>query len=197
VAWEPAETIGALDELDELIRRAAGVPFTDQIRLDPGRIDPVLARLGAAVSGGPLELSYELDQLAELVREATPIPLTHEVRVEREAMYDRLDRMRAACAKPSREHLAPAVAATLNDFDEFLGNAKLVPLTMQVRLDRATASDLLERLRAAVRDPSPDAAGALSELDALLRNAKSVPFTKDIRVGIGDLSERLDRIGAE
>ncbi|HEY2354185.1 MAG TPA: hypothetical protein VGH79_04720 [Gaiellaceae bacterium] len=195
MAWEPTDTIAALDELDELVRRAGTVPLTEQVRLDPARLDAVIERLRAAVSGGPLELSYALDQLAELARGAKAIPLTNEVRVEREELYDKLDRMRAACARPSREHLPPAVAAALGAFDELLENAKLVPLTMQVRLDRAKTLELLDRLRAARQEPSPDAAAALAELDVLVHNAKSIPLTKDIRVSIVELSELLDRIG--
>ena len=196
MAWEPSETIALLDELDELVLRAGSVPLTDQVRLDRGRIDPLLERLRAAVSSGPPELARVLEELAELVRGAKPIPLTSEARVEREEIYDRLDRMRAACARPSREHLPPEVAAVLDDFDELLDNAKLVPLTAQVRLDRAKADTLLDRLRAALGDPTPSAASALAALDARLRDAKSIPLTNQIRVDIVDVYETLDRIAA-
>lgn len=197
MTWERAETIALLDDLDELIRRAGGVPLTDQVRLDRGKIDSLLERLRTAVRGGPLELSHVIDELDALVQGAKSVPMTNEIRVGREEIYDRLDRLRAGCATPSREHLPPEVAGVLGELDEFLSTASLVPLTAQVRLDRAQAYALLDRLRAAFRDPSAEVAAALDDLDKLVRGARGIPFTNQIRVGMVDIYETLDRIGAE
>jgi hypothetical protein len=43
------------------------------------------------------------------------------------------------------------VAALLDQLDELIHNAKPVPLTTQVRLDRAQVYDVLDRLRATLR----------------------------------------------
>lgn len=189
MAWEPSEAITVVDQIDEFVHGAGGVPFTDQVRLDAAKLDPLLERLRTAVRGGPLELTSLVDELNALIHGAKPLPLTSEIRIEREAIYDRIDRMRAAFAKPSREHLPPPLAAALGEFDDFLGSAKLVPLTTQVRLDRRRAQELLDRLRAV-------APGGVDQLDALFRNAKSIPFTNEIRVSIVEVSEALDRVEA-
>jgi hypothetical protein len=196
VTWEPAETIALLGQLDDVVRQARAVPLTDQARLDLRTVEPLLGRLRMAGRDGPPGLAGALDELETLVRGAKAIPLTDEIRVERREIYDRLDRLRACCAAPSREHLRPEVARVLDELDAFLGGAKTVPLTAQVRLDREQAESLAGRLRTALRDPSPQAAAALDELDALLHGAKSIPFTHDIRVGIVELYETLDRISA-
>ena len=196
MAWEPAETIVLLDRLDELVRKAGGVPLTDQVRLNRGNVELLLDELRTAANDGPGALAGPLDELDALVHAAKSVPLTDEIRVERNDVYDRLDRLRAACATPRRDHLPAYVAAVLDEFDELVGNARTVPLTAQVRLDREKAYALLDRLRAVLPDPSAGVAGALDELDGFLHGAKSIPFTNQIRVGIVELYETLDRIGA-
>ena len=196
MAWEPAETIVLLDRLDELVRKAGSVPLTDQVRLNRGNVDLLLDELRTAANDGPGELAGPLDELDALVHAAKSVPLTDEIRVERDDVYDRLDRLRAACATPRRDHLPAYVAAVLDEFDELVGNARTVPLTAQVRLDREKAYALLDRLRAVLPDPSAGVADALDELDGFLHGAKSIPFTNEIRVGIVELYETLDRIGA-
>ena len=197
VAWEPAETIVLLDRLDELVGKASSVPLTDQVRLNRGKVDLLLDELRTAVNDGPAELVGPLDELDALVRGAKSVTLTDEIRAARDDVYDRLDRLRAACAtRPRRDHLPPDVAAVLDEFDGLVGNARTVPLTAQVRLDRATAYALFDRLRATVRGPSAEVADALDELDGLLHGAKSIPFTNEIRVELVEVLETLDRIGA-
>jgi hypothetical protein len=92
---EPTEAMLAVDALDEAIHGAAGVPFTDQVRLDRRPVDDMLGTLRTALPSGSAALLGELDQL---IQRAKPIPLTQEVRVDREAVYDILDRMRASFA---------------------------------------------------------------------------------------------------
>ena len=198
MTWEPAETNAVLDELDELVHKAGGVPMTDQVRLNPQTIDPLLARLRTAVDGQP-GLTAAVGDLDALVREAKSIPFTNEIRVEREGIYDLLDGMRAVCGTASRDSssttaLPIEAAAVLDEFDDFVLNAGTVPLTAQVRLDRTKAYALVDRLRAALHDPSVGAANALDELDKLVHGAKSIPLTNGIRVAVVEIYELLEQI---
>jgi hypothetical protein len=50
VAGEPSEAMVAVEELDELFRRAKPVPLTDQIRVERLEIYDVLDRMRASAS---------------------------------------------------------------------------------------------------------------------------------------------------
>ena len=196
--WAPTETIAILDELDELVHNAASVPMTDQARFDPRTIDPLLDRLRTAVDGQP-GLTALVEDLDALVREAKSVPLTKEIRVEREGIYDLLDGLRAVCGSAAGDS-APTTpvpseaAAVLDEFDDFVLNAGTVPFTAQVRLDRTRAYALVDRLRAALHDPSAETGAALDELDRRVHGAKSIPLTNDVRVGAVEIFELLERI---
>lgn len=198
MTWKPAETIAVLDELDELVRKASSVPMTDQARLNPETLDPLLDRLRKAVDGQP-GLTAAVGDLDASFHSAKSIPLTNDIRVEREGVYDLLDGMRAACGTASRDSssttaLPTEAAAALEEFDDFVLNAGTVPFTAQVRLDRTKAYALVDRLRAALHDPSAGAASAIDELDKLVHGAKWIPLTSEIRVALVEIYELLERI---
>lgn len=198
MTWEPAQTIAVLDEIEELVRKAASVPTTDQARLDPAAIDQPLDRLRRAVAGQP-GLTAAVEDLDALVRKAKSIPLTNEIRIERDGIYDLLDGMRAECGSTARDPaptaaLPSGVAAVLGELDDFVLNAHTVPFTGQVRLDRAKTYALVDRLRTELRDPSPDAASALDELEKRVHGAKAIPLTNEIRLGLVGIYELLERI---
>jgi len=89
-------------------------------------------------------------QLDELVRRAPPIPLTSQVRIDRSEIYDSLDLLRALEADAMRERGTAAFSnslAVLDELDALIQNAKPVPLTTQVRVDRTEIYRLLDRLR--------------------------------------------------
>jgi hypothetical protein len=141
-----------IEEFDELVRKANGVPFTDQVRLDRREIDGLLERLRTALSNGPSAVAALLDQLDELVQRAKPVPRTNQVRIERLEIYDVLDRMRATLWE-SADRTAPShgpseVTAALDALDELVRRAKPIPLTTQVRIDRIEIYELLDRIRA-------------------------------------------------
>lgn len=48
------------------------------------------------------------------------------------------------------DHESSDVAALLDELDQLVHNAKAVPLTLQVRIDREQIYDILDRLRAAL-----------------------------------------------
>jgi hypothetical protein len=92
-----------------------------------------------------------LDQLDGLVRRAPAIPFTNQIRIDRIQIYDSLDLLRALQADATRERgdAAPSDSlAVLDELDALIHNARPVPLTMQVRVDRSEIYELLDRLRA-------------------------------------------------
>jgi hypothetical protein len=95
----------ALDQFDELIRKAYGIPFTDQVRLDRGEVYVLLDRLRTAVNHPPVDVAGLLDELDELVQRAKPIPLTNQIRIDREEIYDLLDRIRTTPLRRADEDL--------------------------------------------------------------------------------------------
>jgi hypothetical protein len=102
VAGEPSEAMAAVEELDELVSKASGVPLTDQVRLDRRQAYVLLDRLRAALSQGPAEPAAMVDELDEFFRQAKPVPLTDQIRVGRAEIYDVLDRMRASASAKDR-----------------------------------------------------------------------------------------------
>jgi len=101
MSGEQSEALAAIDEFDESIFKAYGIPFTDQVRLDRRKFHRLLDRLRGALDHGPFEVAAMLDQLDELAQRAKPIPLTDQIRINREEIYDVLDRMRASIGEGS------------------------------------------------------------------------------------------------
>ncbi len=95
---------------------------------------------------------------------------------------------------PEREPTEAMLA--VDAFDEAIHDAHDVPLTDQVRLDRAKAERLLERLRTALPRGSSTLSSLFYELDELIRNAKPIPLTEQIRLDRGEVYDILDRMRA-
>jgi hypothetical protein len=96
-----------------------------------------------------------IDKLDDLAHNAKAVPLTDQVRVERREVQDIVAEIRAAIREDLTD--APTQVLTLVDeLDELARDAKPVPLTRHVRIDRAEVYDILDRLRAAI----PEARGA-------------------------------------
>ena len=93
---EQTEALAAVDEFDEAILKAAGIPFADQIRIDRRKLHVLLDRLRTALAHRSFDVAAMVDQLDELVLRAKPVPLTDQVRIDREEIYDVLDQMRAS-----------------------------------------------------------------------------------------------------
>jgi hypothetical protein len=102
VAGEPSAAMVAVEELDELVSKASGVPLTDQVRLDRREAYVLLDRIRTALSQGPPEPAALVDDLDELFRRAKPVPLTDQIRVGRAEIHDVLDRMRASASPEDR-----------------------------------------------------------------------------------------------
>lgn len=82
-----------VDQLDDLIHNAKPFPMTDQVRLDPDEIGPLLAQLHGQI---PAEAEQHVDRLDALLRDAGSIPLSRRVRVGKDELYEALDALREA-----------------------------------------------------------------------------------------------------
>ncbi len=94
------------------------------------------------------------------------------------------DELPAAPAGPPSE-----AALAIGAWYDAIGDARGIPLTDQVRLDRRKVNVLLDRLRAV------QPAGAF-ELDQLIQQAKPIPLTDEIRLERDDVYDVLDRMSA-
>jgi len=86
-----SDALVTVDILDDLIHNAKPVPLSDQVRLDPDEIQPLLDQLRLQV---PPEGEQHVDRLDALMRDAKPIPLTRRVRLHKEDLYEALDAIR-------------------------------------------------------------------------------------------------------
>ena len=89
-------------------------------------------------------------------------------------------------------------SSTAIDFlDDLVHNAKPVPLTDQVRLQRDELREAVAAIDAAL---APDvrrraeAEGLLERLEAIVEGAKPVPLTEQVRFDKDDLYEVLDAL---
>jgi hypothetical protein len=170
---ELAKLVRPLDE-DRVVRRGAGVwgPMEelfetvvgagngDRVRVDRDRLMDLVGRMREGVgqeeivarpvpgTHDPAALLALVERLETLAAEAHEIPLVpDEVRMETAEIYAVIAEMRAALplADTRLIHLLPV----LDELDQSVRNARPVPLTDQVRINRAKLSTTLKRIRAA------------------------------------------------
>jgi hypothetical protein len=72
---------------------------------------------------------------------------------------------------------------------EVLENARPVPLTDQLRLDKLDVYELVAELREGA-SPSPSLLGAAEAVEDAVRNAKPIPLTDQVRLP----KERVDEL---
>ena len=83
-------------------------------------------------------------ELERRFRDARQVPLTRDVvRVDRDEILGYVDQARAAAP--------PSALSVVDELDELVARAKVVPLTDSVRIDRKQALDLVRRLQDALR----------------------------------------------
>ncbi|HEX8103151.1 MAG TPA: hypothetical protein VF533_11085, partial [Solirubrobacteraceae bacterium] len=80
----------------DLLHKARFIPFSDQVRVGAGKLAAAVTRVRAAVPADRAQTMPLVEQLEAHTLQAPRIPFTSEVRVDREAVYDVLDRLRAA-----------------------------------------------------------------------------------------------------
>jgi hypothetical protein len=88
------------------------------------------------------------------------------------------------------------VELAIDALDEAVHDARRVPLTDQVRLDRGKAGVLLDRLRIALPSRPSELISIVDELDELIRRAKPIPLTDEIRLDREGVYDILDRMRA-
>ena len=200
----------AIDQLDDVVIRAPGVPLTRQIRLDPERIQRAIADLRRAIdaqlgllSGGDsaaTAMRRAAQGLEELVRAAPPIPLLGGVRIPRKRARDLVDELRdavpAAMVEHHRQVDPPEVAeryAAIFGLEGALYGARPVALTDQVRLDGGALDERVAALRAAFAGASPTPAG-VEAIGTLAAAAKPVPLAPEVRLSKTEVLEHLDAL---
>src|SRR2546423_7121234 len=93
------------------------------------------------------------------------------------------------------------VLVLIDKLDDLVHNAKAVPLTDQVRIDREEIYDILDQMRATIPEEIKQArwivkerqgmlAGAKGEVDRLLPEARGQPGGEAWQTGIGKIAER-------
>jgi hypothetical protein len=127
--------------------------LVEQMRAGSGRqdiVEPSALRLFDPA--GAIAL---IDELDGLLAGAPDVPLTNQARIDKDRAYDLLDGLRSELpfiAKESGEPLKTRLAELLpliDELDDELHNARPVPLTDQVRVDRGKLARILKRMRAA------------------------------------------------
>ena len=201
------DTLQAIDELDDLVNDARAVLFTAQARLDPDALRTAVERLRRAVTAEfGLLSAAQLDPVAEieaLAAAAKPVPFTSYVRIDRDAIIGKLDELRrglpeAIAAKrgvPYEQPPSAAALVTIDELDDLIHMARVVPLTDQVRLERADLDSRIATLRRQVAGNRP-AVTILERLEAVVADAKPVPLTDQIRVLKPRLYDTLDELRA-
>jgi hypothetical protein len=87
-------------------------------------------------------------------------------------------------------------ALAIEAFNEAVIDARGVPLTDQVRLDRREVAVLLDRLRTALRSGPSESRWLLDQLEELFQRAKPIPLTDDVRLEREAVHDILDRLSA-
>ena len=85
------------------------------------------------------------------------------------------------------------LAGLVDSLDQQIKNAKPIPLTNQVRLDKTPMHATLDE----IRGTAPGAVNPLvDELDELLQHARPVPLTDQVRLPKPDLEDIVNRMRA-
>jgi hypothetical protein len=196
------DVLAAVDALDDLVDRAPGIPLTDGARVRPEEFEAAVERIRSATRTelgllpGP-ELARALEDLPAASR---PIPLTSTLAISRTRMQDALDRVRIAVAAsrggatPEPPPRTPLMAA-IDAVEEQLSQARIVPLTPTVRVEKPELQEALSRLRALAVDV-PGAKTRVDELEWLAQAAVPVPLTSQIRLDPRPFRRVLERLRA-
>ncbi len=204
------ELLLAVDALEDVVYRARQVPLTDSVRVGRDVLDAAVARVQAAAAAevglvpGP-ELRAAIEELETVRKSARAIPLTSTVAVPKRRVHDALDRIRLSLppgAAGDASRWEPLVAA-IDELDERLRGARVVPLTPQVRLEGPELREAISFVRSRAGElfaaDTPGAApvsAVIGELERLVDAGTPVPLTSQIRVEPQPFHRQLDRLRA-
>ncbi len=82
----------------------------------------------------------------------------------------------------------------MQQLDQIVREARPVPLTTQVRVEKDAAYDVLDRMRAEAEREHAALLVPLDELDDTIHNAKPVPLTSQVRIDRERVEELLDQM---
>jgi hypothetical protein len=176
----------AYDLIDQMRDQAA-----EAVRLD----EDTFVRRGAGVL-------VPLDELDDVLHSAKSVPFTDSIRADRDELLEILGRVRRGATEDhvltraeaeQRPINRPKVARLLDGLDALVRNAKPVPLTSQVRLQKRAFGEIAGELREC---GPPAMLPALDALDDTLQNALPVPLTDEVRVEGAGLSEIIQQMRA-
>jgi hypothetical protein len=87
-------------------------------------------------------------------------------------------------------------ALAIESFYDAILDARGVPLTDQVRLDRQRVDGLLDQLGTGLRSAPAETRYLLDQLEGLIQRAKPIPLTDEIRLERDEVYDILDRMSA-
>ncbi len=131
-----------------------------------------------------------IDKLDDLVHTAKAVPLTDTVRVDKEEIYDILDQMRATIPEEIKQ--ARWIVKERQEMLAEAHNAKQVPLTDQVRVDKEEIYDILDQMRATIPEEIKQARWIVKERQEMLAEAK-----REAERIVKEARERQDRLVSE
>ena len=158
-------------------------------------------------------LADGIQRLERVIREARATPVIGGAMLEPLELQDMMDAIRVDLFEAARQlpdgrwvEKGPAAREAIDELSGVVHDARAVPLTGRVRVDRERALALVERMRAGAHQerivdaPPPDPIDSaslmalLDRLDATLRKAKPVPLTDQARVEKEEVYDVLDRM---
>jgi hypothetical protein len=215
------QLLKAIDQLDDHIHAAAGIPLTEQVRLEAGLLRASVSvireeadkRFGTQRAGAIGTLFRALEELEALVASARSIPGSDQVRVSKARFYDRLDELRSSVAPAVRQQGGESgdvppwaeVMDHLTALERLAHDAPRSTFARKLRIEAHELRDLAGRVRiSATRALEPDAGreffAALDRLDEIVRDG---PQSGEIKVGpyamyriLGEMRDALLAIAA-
>jgi hypothetical protein len=123
------------------------------------------------------------------------------VRTDRKGLVGKLDELRlkipeqlaAKSGEPYERPPGGAALVSIDGLDDLVHNARIVPLTDQVRLERAELDARLAALREQLAY-SRRATAVVERLETVVADAKPVPLTDQVRVLKTRLYDLLDEL---
>ncbi|HEX8054372.1 MAG TPA: hypothetical protein VF517_15395 [Thermoleophilaceae bacterium] len=160
-----------------------------------------------------MSLHQLVDQLEAMIRDAKETPILGGARIDRESVYDLVDQMRASIEfvlldEDHGTYRGAGALVPLDELDTFMYDAKSVPLTGSVRVDRDRLLAIVGRVRQGAAqdryvtreefertavDPRR-ARTAFDRLDTLVRKARPVPLTTQVRLDKGAVAKVVEEL---
>ena len=163
-----------------------------------------------------MQLHHFVDQLEALVRAAKDVPVLGGARVDKQELYGVIDQMRESMGPVVLDedrvvYRGAGALQPIDELDDLIHDARPVPLTGQVRVDREKLMALVARVRAGAgqdriatraeiereqRERQAAAGAALDRLGSVVEGALPVPLTSQVRLQPQAVREALTELHA-